>query len=161
VPTVLNPNPTTNPTISFTYSLPPNQVKSTTIQLEARAINSLGIISGPDFTSVTYSPLPDVVTGTTALYRVNNRRLVITASSSVNSAQVDLMLQPYLAIDGTTYNPDPAAGGVGNVFTNLGGGLYSLTLNGVPEPKIPAAKPLQVKSNLGGASPFFALTKIQ
>ena len=46
------------------------------------------------------------------------------------------------------------------MFTNNGGGLYSLTLNGVPEPAIPAATPLDVKSNLTGDSGFFALTKV-
>jgi hypothetical protein len=170
VPTVLIPNPNPNPTISFTVTLPPGQATGIPIQLQAVATNSLGIVSGPDFTTVTFMPLPDLITATSAIYRVNNRRLIITATSSDISANLVLTLQPFVTIAGTTYNPDPVAGGVGNVFTNLGGGLYSITLNGLPEPACGNAggnftpcptKPLQVNSNLGGVSPFFALTKIQ
>jgi len=93
--------------------------------------------------------------------------LILNATSSVVSANVVLKLQPYVTITGTTYNPDPAAGGVGNTFTNNGGGVYSLLLNGVPEPACGNAntpcptKPLDVKSNLNGDSGFFALTDIR
>ena len=101
---------------------------------------------------------------------VANKRLIINATSTVVSPNVVLTLQPFLTTTGTTYNPDPAAGGVGNKFTNNGGGLYSLTINGVPEPacgnpagnKTPCpTKPLDVKSNLNGDSGFFALTIIR
>jgi hypothetical protein len=47
---------------------------------------------------------------------------------------VNLLLQSYVTITGSVYNPDPAAGGAGNLFTNNGAGAYTITLNGVPEP---------------------------
>jgi hypothetical protein len=166
------PNPPgTGATITFTApTLPVGQVTSSVVNLTITATNSAGVASAPEFTSVTINPLPDVVTPTSAIYRVNNKRLIITATSSVNSANVVLTLQPYVTITGSTYNPDPAAGGAGNVFTNTGGGTYSLTLNGVPEPACGnpggnttpcPSRPLDIKSNLNGDSGFFALTRIQ
>jgi hypothetical protein len=166
------PNPPAN-TANATFNaavLPLGQVLDSVINITVTATNSAGVTSAPMFTTVCIEPLADLVAVQTAIYRVNNRRLIITATSSVVSANVVLTLQPYVTTTGTTYNPDPAAGGVGNVFTNLGGGLYSLTINGVPEPACgnPAGnftpcptKPMDVKSNLGGDSGFFALTKVQ
>ena len=61
------------------------------------------------------------------------QRLVINASSTVVSPNVVLTLQPYACqtVAGQVacptsgiYNPDPALGGVGNVFTNNGAGTY-------------------------------------
>ncbi len=110
------------------------------------------------------------VAGQLEQYRNNSRRLILNVTSSVVSPNVVLKLQPYVTTTGTTYNPDPAAGGVGNTFTNAGGGVYTLTLNGVPEPAcgnpngnvVPCpTKPLDVKSNLNGDSGFFALTDIR
>ena len=81
-----------------------------------------------------------------------------------------MKLQSYVTITGTTYNPDPAAGGVGNVFTNNLNGTYTLALNGVPEPACGnvngnltpcPTKSMDVKSNLNGDSGFFALTDIR
>jgi hypothetical protein len=149
--------------------LPLGQILDSVINITVTATNSAGVTSAPMFTTVCIEALPDLITIQTAIYRVNNRRLIITATSNVNSANVNLLLQPYITITGTTYNPDPAAGGVGNVFTNTGGGTYSLTLNGVPEPACGnpgnttpcPTKSLDVKSNLNGDSGFFAMTKIQ
>jgi hypothetical protein len=96
--------------------------------------------------------------------------LIITANSSVVSPNVNLLLQSYVTITGSVYNPDPAAGGAGNLFTNNGAGAYSLTLNGVPEPACGnpggnttpcPTKSLDIKSNLNGDSGGFALTRIQ
>jgi hypothetical protein len=78
----------------------------------------------------------------------------------VVSPNVVLKLQPYLTVNGTTYNPDPAAGGLGNTFTNNGAGAYTLDISGAPEPAVPPATPLDVKSNLNGDSGSFGLTKI-
>jgi len=64
-------------------------------------------------------------------------------------------------VNGTTYNPDPAAGGVGNVFTNNGGGLYILDMVGAPEPAVPPAVPIVVKSSLGGSSVPTGITKLR
>jgi hypothetical protein len=150
--------------------LPLGQVIDSVINITITATNTAGVTSAAEFTTVCIEPLPDLIIGTSAIYRVNNRRVTITATTNVVSANVVLTLAPFVTITGSTYNPDPAAGGVGNVFTNLGGGLYSITLNGLPEPACGngagnftpcPTKPLQVNSNLAGASPFFALTKIQ
>ncbi len=140
------------------------------INITVTATNSAGAISAPMFTTVCIDPLPDRVTIQVSDYRINNKRLIVNATSTVVSANVVLTMQPYVTITGTTYNPDPAAGGVGNVFTNLGGGLYSLTLNGVPQPacgnpggnKVPCpTKPMDVLSNLTGDSGFFALLTLK
>jgi len=168
------PNPPgTGATINFTApTLPVGQVTNVVITLTTTATNSAGLVSAPDSTTVTVTPLPDVirVAGQLEQYRLNNRRLVLNATSSVVSTNVVLKLQPYVTTTGTTYNPDPAQGGVGNTFTNNGGGVYTLTLNGVPEPACGnvngniapcPTKPLDIKSNLGGDSLPFALTDIR
>jgi hypothetical protein len=167
------PNPPgTGATITFTApTLPVGQITSNVINLTITATNSANVPSASEFTTVTVVPLPDAI-GHAGLqqYRLNNRRLILNATSSVVSPNVVLKLQPYVTTTGTTYNPDPAAGGVGNTFTNAGGGVYTLTLNGVPEPACgnpngnvapcPTA-PLDVKSNLNGDSGFFSLTDIR
>jgi hypothetical protein len=168
------PNPPgTGATINFTApTLPVGQVTNVVITLTTTATNSAGLVSAPDTTTVTVVPLPDAISvaGQLEQYRLNNRRLILNATSSVASPNVVLKLQPYVTTTGTTYNPDPAAGGVGNTFTNNGGGVYTLTLNGVPEPACGnvngniapcPTKPLDVKSNLNGDSGFFALTDIR
>lgn len=168
------PNPPgTGATITFTApTLPVGQIASSVVNLTITATNSAAVASAPEFTSVTIVPLPDAisVTGLLEQYRLNNRRLILNATSSVISPNVVLKLQPYITTTGTTYNPDPAAGGVGNTFTNNGGGVYTLTLNGVPEPACGnvngnlapcPTKPLDIKSNLNGDSLPFALTDIR
>jgi hypothetical protein len=168
------PNPPgTGATITFNAPvLPIGQVTNVVITLTSTATNSAGLVSAPDTTTVTVTPLPDVirVAGLLEQYRINNRRLTLNATSSVVSPNVVLKLQPYITTTGSTYNPDPAAGGVGNTFTNAGGGVYTLVLNGVPEPacgnpngNVPPcpSKPLDIKSNLGGDSLPFALTDIR
>ena len=165
------PNPPgTGATITFTApTLPVGQIGSNVVNLTITATNSAAVASAPEFTTVTVVPLPDVIsfTGLLEQYRLNNRRLTLNVTSSVVSANVVLKLQPYVTVTGTTYNPDPAAGGVGNTFTNNGGGAYTLVLNGVPEPacgnpNVPCpTRPLDVKSNLNGDSGFFALTDIR
>lgn len=166
------PNPPgTSATITFNAPvLPLGQVTTSVVNLKITATNTANLVSAPEFTSVTVTPLPDAITPTSAQYRVNNKRLIITANSSVISPNVNLFLQSYVTTTGTTYNPDPAAGGAGNLFTNNGAGAYTITLNGVPEPACgnPSGnttpcptKSLDVKSNLNGDSGGFALTKIQ
>lgn len=166
------PNPPgTSATITFNAPvLPLGQVTTSVVNLTITATNTANLTSAPEFTSVTVTPLPDAITPTSAQYRVNNKRLIITANSSVVSPNVNLILQSYVTTTGSVYNPDPAAGGVGNLFTNNGAGAYTLTLNGVPEPACgnPAGnttpcptKSLDIKSNLNGDSGGFALTKIQ
>lgn len=167
------PNPPgTGATITFTApTLPVGQVTNAVITLTTTATNSAAMVSAADTTTVTVVPLADVI-GHAGLqqYRTNARRLILNATSSVVSPNVVLKLQPYVTTTGSTYNPDPAAGGVGNTFTNNGGGVYSLVLNGVPEPACGnpngnvapcPATPLDIKSNLNGDSGFFALTDIR
>jgi hypothetical protein len=142
-------------TVSFTApTLPAGQVTSSVVNLTITATNAGGIPSLPEFTTVTVAPLPDTVAVTAAQYRLGKRRLDITATSTVVSPNVVLTLQPFLTVTGTTF--DPTA--LGNTFTNTGGGIYTLTLVAVPEPAISPAKPIVVKSNLGGVSPATAIT---
>lgn len=168
------PNPPgTGATITFLApTLPVTQLIPTVATVSITATNNAGLISGATTTTVTVNPTPDAIIPTSAEYRANQKRLIITVSDA--NPNVTLSLQPYLTTTGTTYNPDPAAGGVGNVFTNIGGGVYSLTISGAPAPACNPApgafatpcslKPLDVKSNIQnvpGDSGFFALTKIR
>jgi hypothetical protein len=150
-------------------TLPPTQVTPSAITLTISATNSAGQVSAPVTTTVTVNPLPEPITVALAQYRVSNKRLVVTVNDA--NPNVTLRLQAYATVvAGVTYNPDPVAGGVGNVFTNNNNGTYTLTLTGVPEPacnpggafKTPcSAKPLDVKSNILGDTGLFALTNIR
>lgn len=169
-PIVLVPNPKAGATIGFTVTLPVGS-PATVFSFNVVGTNAAGVQSAPQSTSVTVKPAPDSVAIATTEYRIGKERLVITANSSVISPNVVLTLQPYVTNAGTVYNPDPAAGGVGNVFTSNGGGLYTLTLVGPQHPLCNAANgtfatpcsatPLVVKSSLGGVSPAAGLQKIR
>jgi len=168
------PNPPgTGATVTFLApNLPATQLIPTVVTLTITATNNAGIASAPVTTTVTVNPTQDAITPTSAEYRANQKRLIVQVNDP--NPNVTLRLQPYLTTTGTIYNPDPAAGGVGNVFTNIGGGVYSLTISGAPAPAcnpapgafaIPCAlSPLDVKSNIqnvpGDSGPF-ALTKIR
>lgn len=141
-------------------TLPLGQVTPDVVNLSITATNSGGATSAPDSTTVTVNPLPDTITTGTVQYRTSTKRLTINATSSVVSPNVVLKLQPYVTTTGATYNPDPAAGGLGNTFTNNGAGAYVLDLSGAPEPAVPPATPLDIKSNLNGDSGAFGLTKV-
>lgn len=165
--------PPTGARINFTAPiLPANQLVPTLVTVNVTATNTAPLTSAAQATTVTINPIPDVITPASAEYRNGLKRLIIT----VNDANpfVTLTLQPYVTSTGTTYNPDPAAGGVGNVFTNNNNGTYSLTLNGVPAPacgnpsglyQLPCPNtPLDVKSNIQnvpGDTGAFALTRIR
>jgi len=152
----------TGATLTFVApTLPLGQVLPTVIQLAITSRNAAGLSSTPEQTSVTINPLPDIVSVTAAEYRTGKRRLSITATSSVVSANVVLKLQPYVTTTGVIYNPDPAAGGLGNTFVNTGGGIYTLDVVGVPEPAVPPATPIDVRSNLNGDSGPVGLTRIR
>ncbi|MBZ5537775.1 MAG: hypothetical protein LAO31_17610 [Acidobacteriia bacterium] len=148
-PIVLNPNPFSGATISFTLTLPVGTTTSTVLQFQVTATNSAGVSSAPQSTSVTVNPAPDAVIITSAVYRTSKQRLDLTASSSVISPNVILTLQPYVTTQGTTFDPR-TLGSTANIMTNNGGGLYIMTLVGAPEPAVPPATPLIVTSNLGG-----------
>ena len=134
------------------------------------AKNTAGASSAPEFTSVTVNPLADQIVIQTAQYRTGKQRIDLTVADNVVSPLVQLFLQPYLTESGTTYNPDPAAGGVGNLLTNTGAGTYTMTLVGAPRPACNlggayatpcSQRPLTVKSSLGGISAPTALTNIR
>lgn len=166
----VTPTSATTATVSFNAPvLPIGQVAPTVVTLTITARNTAPLTSAPVTTTVTINPLPDLITVTAAEYRTGKQRLILTATSSVNSANVVLKLQPYLTTTGTIYNPDPAAGGVGNTFT-LAAGVYTLDVVGAPRPACGNAAgyqtpcptaPLDVRSNLNGDSGLFALTKIR
>ncbi|HET9839182.1 MAG TPA: hypothetical protein VFR84_13175, partial [Candidatus Angelobacter sp.] len=152
------PNPPgTGATITFLApTLPATQLAPTVVTLTITATNNAGIASAPTTTTVTVNPTPDAITPNSAEYRANQKRLIVQVTDP--NPNVTLRLQPYLTTTGAIYNPDPAAGGVGNVFTNIGGGIYSLTISGAPAPAcnpapgafaIPCSlRPLDVKSNI-------------
>jgi hypothetical protein len=142
VPTIA-PNPSSGQTLSFTPTLALGQ-PAATMQLSLVATNSAGVASAPVNINVTVTPIADTVTVTGVVYRVGKQRLDVTATSSVVSPNVVLTLQPYLTVNGTILDP-----GATGIMLNTGGGAYTLTLVGVPEPA--AGTLLTVTSNLGGS----------
>ena len=136
-------------------TLPLDQIVPSVIQLTITATNSVGVVSAPVTASVTVNPIPDSVAITSTEYRTGKQRLVLTATSSVISPNVILKLLPYVTTTGATFNPAT----LGDTFTNGGGGLYTMTLVGAPQP---ASGPvLFVRSNLNGISPGHALDRIR
>jgi hypothetical protein len=175
----ITPTGPTTASLTFTApTLPLNQVTNTVIQLTITATNSAGVPSAQEFTTVTVKPLPDLITPLSGEYRTGKQRLIVTAST--NNPNATLTLQPYRCeVSGApcvqtspgvwTYNPDPAAGGLGNVLV-LVNGVLTLDVSGVPRPACnlggayatPCGQsPLDVRSNIGGDSGFFALTRIR
>jgi len=147
-------NPPTGATVTFTApTLPAGTVAPAVITLSIKTTNALGQASAADLTTVTVKPLPDQVTITNAEYRTGKQRLIITATSSVISPNVVLTLQPYLTTTGSTFTPPDGT------FTNGGGGLYTITLVGAPQPA--AGTVLTVRSNLNGISPAHALDRVR
>jgi len=155
-PIVLVPNPLVAASVSFTVAVPAGGVPAV-LKFQIVAKNSAGVSSAATTTSVTVNPPPDVVTIATAEYRTGKSRLILTASSSVVSPTVVLTLNPYLTTTGTIFNPAT----LGNTFTNIGAGNYTLTLVGAPEPALPGATPLTASSSAGGISPPQGLTLIR
>ena len=157
-PALLNltvtPLTSTSATVTFTApTLPLGQVLPSVINLNITATNTAGSVSLTEFTTVTIKPLPDVVTITNAEYRIRQQRLTLTATSSVNSPNVVLTLQPYITTAGATFTPP------NGTLTNAGGGNYTLNLLNVPQPG--AATLLIVKSNLNGTSPGRVLDRVR
>jgi hypothetical protein len=146
VPTVLVPNPSlpsNNGNISIRPVLALGQ-PAATIQLAVVATNTKGVASAPQPISITVTPIPDQVTVTGVVFRAGKQRLDVTATSNVVSPNVILMLQPYLTVNGTIFDP-----GATGIMLNTGGGAYTLTIVGAQEPA--AGINLFVKSNLGGS----------
>ena len=149
---------TTCATVSFQA---PIVAVPTTIQVAITATNTAGAVSTAENTTVTVNPVADSPVITNAEYRTGKQRLVITASDLPFNPNVVLTLQRYLtnAPGGTTFYPALATDLLPGVMTSGGGGLYTLTLVGVPQPAGGAV--LQVKSNLGGVSPLHALDRVR
>jgi hypothetical protein len=149
----------TSSTYKFTRSVPIGQITNDVLSFSVVANSPAGVTpavsSNAVTTTVTVKPQPDVDTITTAVYRTSKSRLDLTATSSVVNPGLTLTLQPYLTITGTTFDPT----GLGSVLTNTGGGNYTMTLVGAPQPA--AGAQLVVTSNIGGASPKTALTLLR
>jgi hypothetical protein len=148
--------PAGNPSISFTRTLPIGQTTNDVLTFSVVATGG-GVSSAPVSTTVTVKPVADSVAITNSVYRTSKQRLDITATSSIVSPNVTLTLQPYQTVSGGTF--DPSA--LGATLTNTGGGTYTLTLVGAPQPAPSPARPLVVKSSLGGTSPAAALTTLR
>jgi len=143
-------------TMSVAHALPVGQTTNDVLGFTVVATDTVTrATSAPVTATITFTPIPDTDAITVAEYRISKQRLDITATSSVTSPKVVLRLQPYRTTSGALF--DPAS--TGNTFTNNGGGNYTLTLVGVPQPGPDA--PLVVTSNLGGSSPPRPLTRIR
>ena len=144
----------TSAKVNFTAPIvPPGPDLVTTLSITAT--NSFGLVSAPRLVTITVKPTPDSPAITNAEYRIGQQRLILTATSSVISPNVDLFLMPYATAAGGTFTPVVGA----DKLTNGGGGLYTMTLVGVPQPAAGAV--LRVQSSLGGVSPFHALDRLR
>lgn len=141
---VLTQNPPSGATLNFTYTLPIG-APAATLNFSIVATNTAGASSAPEFTSVTVNPLPDSLSITNAEYRTAKQRLIVNVTDATVNPAINVFLNPYRCevnappctpqANGTwMYNPDPAAGGVGNVFTFAPGGLYTIDVTGAPKP---------------------------
>jgi hypothetical protein len=143
-------------TMTVAHALPLGQTTNDVLGFTVVATDTVTrATSAPVTATITFTPVPDTDTITVAEYRISKQRLDITATSSVVSPKVVLRLQPYRTTSGALFDPASA----GNTFTNNGGGNYTLTLVGVPQPG-PDAQ-LVVTSNLGGSSAPTPLTRIR
>jgi hypothetical protein len=82
---------------------------------------------------------------TAAEYRSNKQRLIVNVTDNTIDPTIQIFLQPYRCESAAApcvqtapgvwmYDPDPAHGGVGNLFTGGAGGLYIIDVVGVPAP---------------------------
>lgn len=140
----VTPSGPTSATVSFNAPATP-----VTVTLTITAINSGGVASASITTTVTVT---DVFSITAAEYRTNKKRLIVNVTDNTIDPTIQIFLQPYrcevaaapcvqTAPGVWTYDPNPANGGVGNLFTGGAGGLYVIDVVGVPAPAC----------NLGGA----------
>ena len=148
--------PAGGPTISFTRTLPIGQLVNDVLTFSVVATAG-GASSAPVSVTVTVQPVADSVAITNSSYRISQQRLQITATSSVVSPNITLTLQPYQTASGTTFDPSS----LGATLRNTGNGIYTLDLVGAPQPAPAPARPLTVKSSLGGISPATALTTLR
>lgn len=133
----VTPSGPTSATVSFNAPAVPASVT-----LAITAINSAGVLSTLVTTTITVT---DVFSITAAEYRANKQRLIVNVTDNTIDPTIQILLQPFrcevaaapcvqTAPGVWTYDPDPANGGVGNLFTGGAGGLYVLDVVGVPKP---------------------------
>jgi len=133
----VTPSGPTSATVSF--NAPATPASAT---LTITAINSAGVPSTPTTTTITVT---DVFSITAAEYRSNKKRLIVNVTDNTIDPTIQITLQPYrcevaaapcvqTAPGVWTYDPNPANGGVGNLFTGGAGGLYIIDVVGVPAP---------------------------
>jgi hypothetical protein len=134
----VTPSGPTSATISFNAPATP-----VSVTLTITAINSAGVASAPITTTVAVT---DVFSITAAEYRTNKQRLIVNVTDNTIDPTIQIFLQPYrcetaaapCVLNPATgfwmYNPDPAVGGVGNLFTGGAGGLYLIDVVGAPAP---------------------------
>jgi hypothetical protein len=133
----VTPSGPTSATVSFNAPATPASVT-----LTITAINSGGVASVPITTTITVT---DVFSITAAEYRSNKQRLIVNVTDNTIDPTITITLQPFRCETAAapcvqtapgvwTYDPNPANGGVGNLFTGGAGGLYVLDVVGVPAP---------------------------
>jgi hypothetical protein len=119
-----------------------------TVQISITATNTGNKVSAAIIATVTVSAAPaDTVTITNVTYRTGKQRLILAVTDAPASNAV-LKLLPYVYVKNnvdTIFNPAV----LGDVLTNGGGGLYTMTLVGAPQPK--AGATITVKSSAGGS----------
>ncbi|MGO4579000.1 hypothetical protein AB4Z48_23415 [Cupriavidus sp. 2TAF22] len=148
--------PSGSASMTVSRALPVGQSASDVLAFTVIATDTVtNAKSAPVTATVTFTPAADTDTITVAEYRISRQRLDVTAVSSVASPKVVLTLQPYRTTSGRLF--DPAT--MGNTMTNNGGGNYTLSLVGAPQPG--PGEGLVVKSNLGGSSPPTPLTRVR
>jgi hypothetical protein len=113
-----------------------------TVTLTFTATNTAGVASAPATTTVTVTDLFSI---TAAEYRIGKQRLIVNVTDQTIDPTIQIFLNPYQCETDAApcapnaqgiwmYNPDPAAGGVGNLFTGGAGGLYIIDVVGAPKP---------------------------
>gem|GEM_PF-742149 len=134
----VTPSGPTSATVSFNAPATP-----TSVTLTITAINSGGVASALTTTTVT---ITDVFSITAAEYRTNKQRLIVNVTDNTIDPTIQILLQPYRCESAAApcvlnpatgfwmYDPDPANGGVGNLFTGGAGGLYLIDVVGAPAP---------------------------
>jgi hypothetical protein len=134
----VTPSGPTSATVSFNAPAAPISVT-----LTITAINSAGVASTPINTTMT---ITDVFSITAAEYRSNKQRLIVNVTDNTIDPTIQIFLQPYrcetaaapCVLNPATgfwmYDPDPANGGVGNLFTGGAGGVYLIDVVGAPAP---------------------------
>ncbi len=116
---------TATPTSTITFT--PNTAGTYTFSV--KATNANGTSSATVVTITVTATVPTNVTMTTE-YRTGKQRLVLTALTTDVANVTKMVLMPYLTETGSMF--DPAT--LGNVYTNGGGGSFTLTLVGAPAP---------------------------